>query len=103
MKFTIIFTLLFFSLLVIILFTPQRNAEVYADEDTKAKINEFTDKRIDRCNDLDNPFDPRHKKECVDILLHTSHTYCQSRVYHDKLDFCKNGKLEGYLKEHGKL
>ncbi|MGN6623158.1 MAG: hypothetical protein ACTHKK_03360 [Candidatus Nitrosocosmicus sp.] len=63
----------------------------------------FTDDLINKCNNADTTFDLPFVNQCETLLVSSWYTYCKDPGYHDKLDFCKNGKLEGYLKKDNKI
>jgi hypothetical protein len=81
----------------------QRDAKSLTNEEFLIQTDAFTNNYINMCNDADNKSDPPFIDQCVDLLVSPWYAYCNMPVYHDKLEFCKNGKLEGYLKKHGKL
>jgi hypothetical protein len=102
-KLNIILTIVMFSIFLGGLFNQQENAKALSTEEFLIKTDAFTDREINRCNDWEKTSDQQLIQRCEELLLSSWITYCKTPVYHDKLDFCKNGKLEDYLKKHDRL
>ena len=81
----------------------KRVARSLTTEEFLIKTDKFLDEHVSRCNNYDLTGDQAGTPLCINLLKNSWLTLCAPHVYHDKLDTCKNGKIETYLKKHGGL
>lgn len=101
MRYFIIYAIAFLCLLSGSLISLQNPLQGLTDEEFLQGTDAFYHQHIDRC-DKKSPEDAK-STGCNRLMESGWNTFCHNSPYHDKQDFCKNGKLEGYLKKHGLL
>ncbi len=78
------------------------NAQGISTEEFLKHTDAFLDKSVNSCSNPKLTDEQFEIDSCLRIAESQWHYFCKTH-YHDKLDTCKNGKLENYLKEHGEL